>query len=106
MEAIVFATTLGLALTGLVFCAYMLWRNEWVYKIRLGHIGRVYAWVRAEKTYDYERMERAYDCLGDYDSWFRLSKIFDFDRRSFITDREAYEWVYGPAAPSEAPHGK
>jgi hypothetical protein len=88
-----------------LFLAYILWRNEWVSKMRHDHIERVYAWVRAEKTYDEERMERAYACLGDYDSWFRLSKIFDFDRRSFITDREAYEWVYGPA-PSEAPHGK
>lgn len=77
------------------FCFFMLFRNNWVYKIRVKHCEAAYALMEKkidDGSYDKVSPEQYYDCLWEYRKM--AIRFWIWDLRKMVNDREKFDEVY------------
>jgi hypothetical protein len=88
-------------LSAFVFCLFMVYRNQWVYRKRkwFGEVVRKVTEEQVKKgTYDSERHLKYYDSIWDYNKMSNCFWVWDINK--MVNDRELYQEVLDNSGPT------
>ena len=86
---------LWICLSILGYCLFGLFRNQWVYELKMRHNKTVFLFAMSKAIQDEYNFDsgRAYDCLWNYERM--VLSFWVWDIRKMVKDHEIFDMIYG-----------